>query len=82
MGDILDYLEEITQPDSLGPEYHDLLEKTGPLNDRLTELTSIEFMNEHFNATAAVITIERRECFSRGLRLGVQLILAGLQDSF
>ena len=35
-----------------------------------------------FNATAAVITFERRECFSRGFRLGVQLILAGLQDSF
>ena len=82
MNDIFAYLEELTQPTDLGPEYKALLEKTGPLNDILTELTSIEFMNRHFDATAEVITFERQECFSRGFRLGMQLTLAALQDSF
>ena len=76
MDNILNLLEELTQPDNLGPEYRALLEKTGPLTDRLTELTSIEFMDEHFNATAAVMIFERQECFARGFRLGARLILA------
>ena len=78
MDNILDLLEELTQPADLGPEYRALLKNVGPLNDKLTELTSIEFMNRHFHATAAVETFERRECFSRGFRLGVQLTLEGL----
>ena len=82
MDNILDLLEELTQPVDLGPEYKALVDRTWPLNKKLTELTSIEFMDEHFNATAAVMTFERQECFSRGFRLGVQLTLASLQDSF
>ena len=78
MDHILDYLEEVTKPDELGPEYRELLQKLGPLDDQFLKATSLELMDQWFFATADITDFERRECFSRGFRLGSRLTLAAL----
>ena len=76
MDDVLDYLEEVTKPDELGPEYRELLKKLGALDEQFLKATSMELMNQWFFANADITDFERRECFSRGFRLGARLILA------
>ena len=78
MDDILDYLEEVTQPDELGPKYQELLKKLGPLDEQFLKATSMELMDQWFFANADITEFERQECFARGFRLGIQLILAAL----
>ena len=78
MDGILEYLEEATKPDELGPEYRELLKKLGPLDEQLLNATSMELMDQWFFANADISEFERQECFSRGFRLGTQLILAAL----
>ena len=80
MDDILEYLEEATKPEDLGPEYRELLKKLSPLNDIFQNATSIDLMNQWFFANADVMEFERQECFARGFRLGIQLILAALAE--
>lgn len=80
MDDILDYLEEVTKPDELGPEYRKLLEKLSPLDDQFLKATSIELMDQWFFANADIAEFERKESFSRGFRLGAQIILAALAE--
>lgn len=81
MNDILAYLESITQPDEMGPEYRELLEKQAPFEDAFLNATSWDFMNQWYDASSDVVGFERQECFSRGFRLGVRLTLAALQPS-
>lgn len=81
MDDILEYLEEVTQPEDLGSEYLALTRKLSPFNDAFQAATSLEFMDQWFHANADVLTFERQECFSRGFRLGAQLILALSESS-
>ena len=81
MDEILSYLEQITQPDSLGPEYRELTKKLHPFCETLQEATSWEFLSQCSDAYADVITFERKECFARGFRLGVGLMLAAGPDA-
>ncbi len=76
MDDILEYLEEVTHPEELGPEYHSLLKKLSPLNDILQTATSRELMDQWFFANADIAAFECQSAFSRGFRLGARLILA------
>lgn len=76
MNDILTYLESITQPDSMGPEYSKLLQKVSDLEVPVQKALSLEYLDALSEAQGDVLRLERRECFSRGFRLGVQLMLA------
>lgn len=76
MDDIFAYLEEITRPESFGPGYMDLLQKLGPLIEIFQAATSIELMDQWFFANADITTFECQEAFSRGFRLGAQLMLS------
>lgn len=79
MEKFLDYLEQITQPDSLGPEHSRLLQKSITLETPIQEALSPDYLDKLNEAQNAILRFERRECFSRGFRLGVQLVLAGLK---
>lgn len=79
MNNILDLLEDLTRPCSMPPEYFTVSRPLGPLYDKIKETLTLEFLDELNNAQADAVLFERRECFSRGFRLGVQLTLAGLQ---
>ena len=76
MDDILNYLEDITQPDSLPPEYFEILKTTEPFVNMIQEKLSLTFLDDLTNAQAEVIRWERQECFARGFRLGARLMLA------
>lgn len=76
MSDILNYLESVTQPDSMGLEHSKLLEKAIALETPIQETFSLEYLDRLTEAQNDILRFERRECFSRGFRLGVQFILA------
>lgn len=78
MDDILAYLEDLTQPDPWPPEYFALLDKTAPYTHAIQERFSLSFLDALTEAQCEVTKWERLECFSRGFRLGVQLMLAAL----
>lgn len=78
MDDILDYLEEITHPETQPPEYYSLIKALDPLTDKVVEAFSLEFLDQLNYAQADILNFHSRESFSRGFRLGVQLILAAL----
>lgn len=79
MDDILAYLESITQPDSMGPEHSALLQKAIALEASIQEALSPEYLDRLSETQCDILRVERRECFSRGFRLGVQLLLAALE---
>ncbi len=79
MDNILDYLESITQPDSMGPEHSQLLKKASALEIPIQEVFSLEYLDQLTEAQCDILRLERRECFSRGFRLVVQLMLAALE---
>ena len=76
MDDILAYLEDITQPESVPPEYFAILKGTDPFTKIIQEKLSLCFLDGLTNAQTEVIKWERQECFARGFRLGARLILA------
>ncbi|MBP3520843.1 MAG: hypothetical protein J6J87_05830 [Oscillospiraceae bacterium] len=78
MDTILDHLEDLTRPRSMPPEYFAVSRPLGPLHDKIKETLTLKFLDELNNAQADVVAFERRECFSRGFRLGVRLTLEGL----
>lgn len=78
MDDILTYLESITQPDSLGPEHSRLMQKAIALEVPVHEALSLDYLDKLTEAQTDILRFECRECFSRGFRLGVQLILAAM----
>ena len=80
MDDILEYLEELTHPESRPSEYCSLLEAMDPLTDKIKDTLSLEFLDQLDYAQADILNYECREAFSRGFRLGVQLILAALAE--
>lgn len=80
MNDILDYLENLTQPDSMGPEHSQLLKKAIATELPLREAFPLEYLDQLSEAQNDILRFECQECFSRGFRLGVQLTLAGLQQ--
>ena len=79
MNDVLTYLESITQPGSLGPEHSELLKKSIALEAPIQEAFSLDYLDKLSGAQSDILRFERRECFSRGFRLGVRLVLAGLE---
>lgn len=78
---ILAWLENQTQPDPFPPEYFALVDKTGPYSDAILEQFSMSFLDGLTDALCEISKWERQEAFSRGFRLGIQLILAGIQAS-
>lgn len=76
MLDILDYLEELTQPDATPPEYSELLKELGSFTKTVQEHLSLEFLDDLGRAQVQITQWECREAFSRGFRLGAQIILA------
>lgn len=79
MDDILNYLESITQPDDMGPEHSRLLKKAIALETPIQEVFSLDYLDKLTDAQNDILRFECRECFSRGFRLGVQLMLAALE---
>ena len=79
MADILSYLESITHPDTMGPEHSQLLKNSIALERPILEALSLDYLDKLNEAQNAILRFERQECFSRGFRLGVQLVLAGLK---
>lgn len=79
MNDILAYLESVTQPDSMGPEYSELLKRASALEAPIQKAFSLEYLDRLSEAQCDILRFERRECFSRGFRLGVRLLLAALE---
>ncbi len=80
MDDILEYLEEITHPETQPPEYYSLLKALDPLSDKVVEALSLDFLDQLNHAQADILNFHSKECFSRGFRLGIQLILAALSE--
>ena len=76
MEDILAYLESITQPDSMGPKHTALMETLCALQSSILKDVPLPSLDELSNAWNKVQLFECQECFSRGFRLGVRLILA------
>ena len=76
MDDILTYLEDLTYPDSLPPEYFALLKAQDPYLDTIQKQLSLRFLDDFTDAQCESIRWLRQEAFSRGFRLGAQLILA------
>ena len=79
MDDILDYLEDVTRPDSRPPEYFALLDRTDPYTAAILEKFSLDFLDGLTEAQCGASDWLQRECFSRSFRLGVRLTLAALQ---
>ncbi len=79
MDDILTYLEDITQPDSLGPEHAALTKKVCELEKALLAAIPLSYLDALTEAQSEVLRFERRECFSRGFRLGIRLTLSALE---
>lgn len=79
MDDILVYLESITQPDDMGPEHSELLQKAIVLEAPIQQAFSLEYLDALSEAHCDILRFERRECFARGFRLGVGLLLAALK---
>ena len=78
MDNILHYLELITQPDHLGPEHSALMQQVIQLEKPIQDVFSLDYLDALSQAQSDVLRHERRECFSRGFRLGARLILAAL----
>lgn len=76
MDDILAYLENLTQPDTMPPEYFDILKGTDPFTEVIQKRLSLQFLDGLTDAQNEVARWERREAFARGVRLGVGLMLA------
>jgi len=79
LDDILHYLEDITQPDSLGPEHTRLLQKIIDLEEPLRTCIPLSGWDRISEAHSELLLFECRESFSRGFRLGVRLMLAALE---
>lgn len=78
MDDILAYLERITQPDDLGQEHSVLMQRVIELEQPILDALSLEYLDRLTEAQSEVLLQERQECFSRGFRLGAQLMLVSL----
>lgn len=76
MDDILSYLEDLTQPDRLPEEYFSLLHATDPYTSVIQDKLSLEFLDGLDDTQSELVKWERREGFSRGFRLGAQLMLS------
>jgi len=76
LDDILHYLESVTQPESMGPEFSRLMQQVIELEEPIQKVLSLDFLDAFSEAEGELMRFERRECFSRGFRLGVQLMLA------
>lgn len=76
MSDLLDYLEELTRPDTPPPEYFEVLRKIIPFTKTIPEQISLDFLDGFSLAQVQITQWECREAFSRGFRLGARLILA------
>ena len=81
MDDILDYLEELTHPSDWPPAYFELIKALGPLTDKVVEALSLEFLDQLDYAQSEVLNFHCQEAFSRGFRLGAQIILALAEPS-
>lgn len=79
MDDILAYLESITQPDSVEPEYSRLLKKAIALEAPIQEAFSLGYLDKLSEARNDILLFECRESFARGFRLGARLMLAALE---
>lgn len=78
MDNILDYLEDLTQPDSSSPEYRALQEEMVTLETALQEQTSPEAIEQLENIRGRLADLECRESFRRGFRLGAAVMLSVL----
>ncbi len=78
MDNILDDLEELTQPDSSSPEYRALQEEMVTLEAVLQKQISPEVMEQLGDIRGRLTDLECRECFRRGFRLGAAVMLAVL----
>ncbi len=78
MGDILDYLNELTQPDGSTPEYRELLKQLEPFDEAFKKQVSITELNRFWGIQDCLIGLECREAFARGFRLGAGVLLAVL----
>lgn len=76
MDDILAYLEKLTHPETRSPVYFELAKVMGPLTDQIRDALSLEFLDRLNYAQADIDNFLCQECFSRGFRLGAQIILA------
>ena len=80
MDDILTYLEQVTQPDKMGPEHAALMHALCDLQSSILKDIPLSSLDALSDARSQVSLFECRECFSRGFRLGVRLILAALDS--
>ena len=81
MDDVLSCLEDLTYPETLPPEYFALTKLQDPYLDAIQEKLSLRFLDDFTDAQCEDIKWQRREAFSRGFRLGAQLILALAEPS-
>ena len=81
MSDILSYLEKLTYPENLPQEYFEAVKCQDPYLKIIQEQLSMDFLDGFTYAQGEGIKWERREAFSRGFRLGAQIILALAEPS-
>jgi len=63
----------------MGPEFSRLIQQVIDMEKPFQEAFSPDYLDALSEAQCALLRFERRECFSRGFRLGVQLTLAAGQ---
>ena len=81
MQDLLSYLENLTYPETLPPEYFESVKYQEPYLNAIEERLSMGFLDDFIDSQCEEIYWIRREAFSRGFRLGAQIILALAEPS-
>lgn len=80
MQDLLSYLENLTYPETLPPEYFDAMKDQEPYLNEIQEKLSMGFLDAFMASQCEEVDWTRREAFSRGFRLGARLILEALEE--
>ena len=81
MQDLLSYLENLTYPEDLPPEYFKATKCQEPYLNAIQKRLSMDFLDGFINSQCEEVHWTRREAFSRGFRLGAQIILALAEPS-
>lgn len=76
MEHFLTWLEDLTYPESLPPEYFEITKCQSPYLNAIQEQFSLDFLDDFVRVQSEETNWLRREAFSRGFRLGAKLILA------
>lgn len=76
---ILEQLCEWSEPEETSPRLREKIKKVGGSVDQVASAFSPVFMEELVAAEMEVQCVMTEEAFARGFRMGVALVIAGIQ---